>query len=81
MVVRFVGILIVLLLSKVLVQAQERCGTVPYMEHLFEKKNIKQDKEQFEQWLQAKTAQRKNGCRLSGSKPPLQNTGGCARCS
>jgi hypothetical protein len=59
MFVRFVGVLIVLLLSKVLVQAQERCGTVPYMQYLFEKKNIKQDTEQFERWLQAKTAQRK----------------------
>lgn len=59
MVVRFVGILIVLLLSKVLVHAQERCGTVPYMQHLFEKKNLKQDTEQFEQWLQTKISQRK----------------------
>lgn len=59
MVVRFVGVLIVLLLSTVLVHAQERCGTVPYMQNLFEKKNIKQDTEQFEQWLQTKIAQRK----------------------
>lgn len=59
MVVRFVGLLILLLFSKALVQAQERCGTVPYMQKLFEKKNIKQDKEQFEQWLQTKISQRK----------------------
>ena len=59
MVVRFVGILIVLLLSKMLAQAQERCGTVPYMQNLFEKKNIKQDTEQFERWLQTKISQRK----------------------
>ena len=59
MVVRFIGLLILLLFSKALVQAQERCGTVPYMQNLFEKKNIKQDKEQFEQWLQTKISQRK----------------------
>lgn len=38
--------------------AQERCGTVPYMENLMQKKGFRQTKEQFEEWLQRKQSLR-----------------------
>ncbi len=41
------------------VQAQERCGTVPYMQNLLDKKGIPQHTKQFEDWLQNKIDQRK----------------------
>lgn len=41
-------------------QAQERCGTVQYMEKLIEEKNLKQSTRQFEEWLQRRISQQRN---------------------
>jgi len=59
MFVRVANLFILLFFYSSVVHAQERCGTIPYMQQLLEKKNIKQDKEQFEHWLRTKIAQRK----------------------
>jgi hypothetical protein len=57
--VRVVSLVILSLFSTSFIRAQERCGTVPLMQHLAEKKGIKQNTEQFEEWLQTKIQQRK----------------------
>lgn len=57
---RLVSLLIFLSFCSNLVQAQDRCATVPYMQNLLEKKRVPQKTEQFEQWLQTKISQRKN---------------------
>ncbi len=56
--VRFVILFIILHSFCILSKAQERCGTVPYMQNLAEKKGVKQNTLQFEEWLQAKILQR-----------------------
>src|SRR6478735_2311170 len=64
MFVRFVSILFFLPLLSNLVQAQERCNTVPYMQNLLQKKGITQKTEQFEEWMQTKLSQRRNRSNL-----------------
>jgi Pregnancy-associated plasma protein-A/Secretion system C-terminal sorting domain/CARDB len=52
-------LLFVITLSIPLV-AQDRCATVPYMEKLYLQHNRKQNKQQFEQWLQTRMAQKQS---------------------
>lgn len=49
---RFVCLLLIIFSSSCFLQAQERCGTVQYMQNLFQRHGIQQSTEQFEEWLQ-----------------------------
>ncbi|HEU5289902.1 MAG TPA: M43 family zinc metalloprotease [Cyclobacteriaceae bacterium] len=69
---RFVSILLLLLCCNFLVEAQEKCGTVPYMDNLFKKKGLSQRTDQFEQWLQTKISQRKNRSNLRTQAGPYK---------
>src|SRR5689334_19492228 len=72
MFVRFVSLLLVLLCCNYLASAQEKCGTVPYMEKLFRDNNVSPQTEQFEQWLQTKISQRRNKANLRTQAGPYQ---------
>src|SRR5687767_1112935 len=72
MFVRFVSLLVLLFFCNNLVQAQERCATVPYMQNLLNKKGVPQKTEQFEQWIQTKISQLKNRSNLRTQAGPYK---------
>jgi hypothetical protein len=72
MFVRFVSLLLLLVSCNFLAGAQERCGTVPYMNNLFKQKGVRQKTDQFEQWLQTKISQRKNRSNLRTQVGPYK---------
>ena len=72
MFVRFVSFLLLLLCCSYLVGAQEKCGTVPYMQNLFKDKGLHENTEQFEQWLQTRISQRKKQSNLRALAGPYK---------
>jgi hypothetical protein len=72
MFVRFVSFLLVLVCGHYLAGAQEKCGTVPYMDNLLKKKGVPPKTQQFEQWIQTKISQRKNRSNLKTQAGPYK---------
>ncbi len=59
-------------------QAQDRCGVVEYTEQLRNKKSLLESNSHFEEWLNAKVAQRRAG-RTNAAETNVPRSGSSAR--